>query len=144
MKRPSTASLITLGLLVCLIILVIIPNLVPARWAGHQYLVFNVQVLDSQKKSIPGAQVTLSRAYVGPRSGRTDSAGQVRLEKAFIAYGGGWWWNPAGCSMDSTMRVEADGYKPWEASLSSLFGAVYDYANNGTTLSHTVTLTKAE
>jgi hypothetical protein len=141
MKRPSARFLVTVCLLVGVFIFVMLPFFASSRWVGGADLVFNVKVLDSQKQPIPNAQVTLSEAYAGPRSGMTDSAGRVRLQKTFIAYGSARW---AYCQLDSTMRVEAGGYKPWEATLPSLFGVRYDYFKNGTNISYAVTLTRAE
>ncbi len=44
------------------------------------------------------------------------------------------------CVLDCSVRVEAAGYKTWEAPLTSLFGARYDYSKHGTNLNHTVVL----
>ena len=132
MKQSSTASLITLGILFGLMILVSIPNFVKRRVTGSQDLIFSLHVVDAERKPIPGAHAC---------SGMTDSSGNVSLKKAFMASGRG---QLTHCRLDSSVRIEASGYKPWESDLESLFGARYDYSRHGTTLNQTLTVPGAK
>ena len=152
MHEPSKEFLVTLGLLAALSVIVLGPFFVGSRWGGGgPDLIFNLHVADSRGKPIPGAKVTLSRAYTSECSGTTDTGGDVSLRKAFVS--GGSCRRPYGpfstttrvenySYLDSSMRVEAAGYKTYEAPLAAIFGRRYVYSKRGTNLSHTVVLTK--
>ena len=118
---------------------------------GGHYLVFNLHVVDPDGKPMPGARVTLSRAYDLESSGTTDAGGDVSLQKGFMGVGS--YRRPYGlfstttrvenyCYPDGSMRVEAAGHKTYEAPLAMLFGARYLHSKHGTNLSHTVVLTR--
>jgi len=136
-RRPSTSLVITVGLVLAVFVMIVIPNMMPARfeWASVP-LAVRLRVFDQNThEPIAGAKVMVP----GPNGEvLTDGNGECEAIGRFGATG------TVGRSgkmhLHGTMKISAPGYQEWEESLVLLFGPSFDYFNKGTSVTHTVSL----
>jgi len=123
---------------VLLLVLVAIPNFVPARFTSHsgKPIHFNIRVVAPEDGApVPGAAVQINSA-----GAVTDADGYCDIVRHFQAHGSV--GHSGECSLWGTLRVTAEGFPTWEKELATLFGGSYDYFNKGTQITHVVTLTE--
>jgi hypothetical protein len=136
LSRKLIYSMVAVAV-VLLLAAVAIPNFVYARFTSSgEPLAFQVRVVaEAGGSPVRGAEVEIKL-----KKEITDADGYCHIVYLFPAQGivG----RSGRCYLSGTLRVTAPGFLAWEKELASLFGASYDYFNQGTQITHVVTLLK--
>ena len=121
--------------IVLLLAAIAVPNFVRARFTSSgEPIAFKLRVVAQDGGSpIPGAEVQIKW-----QRARTDADGYCHLVDLFPA--AGIVGRSGLCFLSGTLRVSAPGFLAWEQELASLFGKSHDYFNQGTQLTHVITL----
>ena len=136
MKRKLIYSMVAAAV-VLLLAAIALPNFVRARFTSSgEPIAFKVRVVAQEGRApVQGAEVEIK-----VKKEITDADGYCHIVYRFPAQGivG----HSGRCYLSGALRVTAPGFLAWEKELASLFGASYDYFNQGTQITHVVTLLK--
>lgn len=134
MKSRLIAAIFVAAILL-LLAAIAVPNFVRARFTSSgEPIAFKIRILDQEAGTpIQGAEVQMKFSQA-----ITDAEGYCSIVQRFPA--SGTVGSSGNCIFSGTLRVSAPGFAVWEKELASLFGASYDYFNQGTQITHVVHL----
>ena len=137
------------ALAILLLVGLLVPALLPARFVFHEFLTIKIQVTDKATGlPVAGAEVWIRgrdadiTKALGLQGAMTDTNGMCEFQQGFEATGIVGRSGQFHIGDHSLLVVRASGFRLWERPLDTVFGRSRDYYKDSRVLSYAVTLEK--